>query len=195
MFDAHIDLLEAGRVRKYRLVRADAPLRYTDAIDRWRHDAAFRMYFISLLTEAPFSVYRWETPPATTGTAERAFEFVLVDSPGLAPVPDPYAFADYFAPADSDDGIVVFENLGRDATLVVPSPRGPETAYNHLAAFTRQAPAFQNQALWQRVGDAMHGRLSDRPVWLSTAGGGVSWLHVRLDDRPKYYRHRPYTIA
>ncbi|MGI9175867.1 MAG: DUF6940 family protein [Rhodothermales bacterium] len=24
-------------------------------------------------------------------------------------------------------------------------------------------------------------------MWLSTAGGGVSWLHVRLDSRPKYY--------
>ena len=40
------------------------------------------------------------------------------------------------------------------------------------------------QALLQRLGA--------RPVWLSTAGGGVDWLHVRLDDRPKYYRHREW---
>ncbi|MFL6237620.1 MAG: DUF6940 family protein [Thermoanaerobaculia bacterium] len=28
----------------------------------------------------------------------------------------------------------------------------------------------------------------------STYGGGagVSWLHVRLDDRPKYYGYGPY---
>jgi len=26
----------------------------------------------------------------------------------------------------------------------------------------------------------------------STAGAGVSWLHVRLDDRPKYYGFKPY---
>jgi len=30
------------------------------------------------------------------------------------------------------------------------------------------------------------------PTWLSTAGGGVAWLHVRLDTRPKYYRYNPY---
>ena len=30
------------------------------------------------------------------------------------------------------------------------------------------------------------------PVWVSTAGAGVSWLHVRLDDRPKYYGYQPY---
>ena len=35
-------------------------------------------------------------------------------------------------------------------------------------------------------------RLGGKPVWLSTAGLGVGWLHVRLDDRPKYYRHAPY---
>jgi len=35
-------------------------------------------------------------------------------------------------------------------------------------------------------------RLADTPLWLSTAGLGVSWLHVRLDTRPKYYRHRVY---
>ena len=33
----------------------------------------------------------------------------------------------------------------------------------------------------------------DAPTWVSTAGGGVAWLHVRLDSAPKYYTHRPYT--
>ncbi len=27
------------------------------------------------------------------------------------------------------------------------------------------------------------------------AGLGVAWLHIRLDDRPKYYRHAPYARA
>jgi hypothetical protein len=35
-------------------------------------------------------------------------------------------------------------------------------------------------------------RLNEKPVWLSTAGGAVSWLHVRLDDRPKYYHYAMY---
>jgi len=41
----------------------------------------------------------------------------------------------------------------------------------------------------------MQKRINAKRVWLSTAGMGVSWLHVRLDDRPKYYGHRPYRIA
>jgi hypothetical protein len=35
-------------------------------------------------------------------------------------------------------------------------------------------------------------RLSHEISGLSTAGGGVDWLHMRLDDRPKYYRHLPW---
>ena len=42
------------------------------------------------------------------------------------------------------------------------------------------------------VGAAMQRRLGAKPVWLSTAGAGVSWLHVRLDDRPKYYGYAPF---
>jgi hypothetical protein len=61
-----------------------------------------------------------------------------------------------------------------------------------LAAFVRLAPAQQQSALWRSVGEAMQRRLSKKPVWLSTAGAGVPWLHVRLDDLPKYYGYRPY---
>jgi hypothetical protein len=49
-------------------------------------------------------------------------------------------------------------------------------------------------AVWQAVGDALLARVAADPVWLSTAGLGVSWLHVRLDSRPKYYRHVPYKL-
>lgn len=87
---------------------------------------------------------------------------------------------------------MTFPNLGRDATLVVPCPLADHSAYGHLAAFVRHAPEHQRDALWQAVGEAMANRVSKRPVWLNTAGAGVSWLHVRLDNRPKYYGYAPY---
>ena len=43
-----------------------------------------------------------------------------------------------------------------------------------------------------RLADAIAARVGAEPVWLSTAGAGVPWLHVRLDDRPKYYGFGPY---
>lgn len=192
MFDFNRTILNAGRTHQFRLARNEEPLRYADVLDLWQGDEGFRSFFLDILTEAPFSAYRWETPAVTTETVHRPFEFVILDSPGLARTPDPRPFEAHFAPADAEAGIVVFENLGRDAMLVVPSPRGPASAYGHLAAFTRHAPAFQNHALWRVVGETMQQQVAAQPTWLSTAGGGVSWLHVRLDARPKYYGYRPY---
>jgi hypothetical protein len=31
-----------------------------------------------------------------------------------------------------------------------------------------------------------------KPVWFSTSGMGVAWLHFRLDERPKYYTFRAF---
>jgi hypothetical protein len=166
------------------------PATFAEVIRGWQGDAGFRSQFNALLADAPYSAFRWETPPVTADTVSRPFEFVLLDSPGLARRPDPKAFAEHFAGAEA--GVVAFPNLGGDAVMVVPSPVAAPTAYGHLAAFVRHAPEVQRHALWQAVGEAMARRVGAEPVWLSTAGAGVSWLHVRLDDRPKYYGFAPY---
>ncbi|KAK1864801.1 hypothetical protein I4F81_007343 [Pyropia yezoensis] len=67
--------------------------------------------------------------------------------------------------------------------------------YAHIGAFVRGAPAPAVAALWAAVGDAVTARLATndgRPLWVSTAGLGVPWLHVRLDNAPKYYRVQAY---
>jgi hypothetical protein len=166
------------------------PATVGEVIRAWQGDASFRSLFNALLAGAPYSAFRWETPPVTVSTAARPFEFVLLDSPSLARTPDPEAFAEHFA--DAVEGVATFPNLGRDAIMVAPCQIGEPSAYGHLAAFVRLAPEVQRHRLWQSVGEAMAGRIGDKPVWLSTAGAGVSWLHVRLDDHPKYYGFRPY---
>ena len=85
-----------------------------------------------------------------------------------------------------------FANHGHDATLIAPCPRVSLSAYPHLAAFIREAPERQRHALWQGVGKALERRLDGRPLWLSTAGLGVYWLHLRLDSHPKYYSFQAY---
>ena len=175
---------------RFTLACDSRPATFADIVRALRTEEAFRTFFNSLLAEAPYSAFRWETPAVTADTVSRAFEFVLLDSLGLAAHPDPEAFGDYFRDAAGD--VVTFPNLGGDAVLVVPCPLVNSAAYGHLAAFVRLAPESQRHALWQAVGEALERRLGERPVWLSTAGGGVAWLHVRLDDRPKYYGYAAY---
>ena len=192
MYNARRHVLQNGRVHRFEIFAGGEAVSYAAALDRGEGEASFRTFFLDLLREVPFSAYRWETPAVTSHNIDRPFEFAIVNDPALEVPPDPSPFASHFARADAGAGIAVFENLGGDAELVAPCPYGPEAAYGHLAAFSRRGSASQNHALWQTVAGAMKKRIGRRPIWLSTAGGGVAWLHVRLDTRPKYYRYRPY---
>ena len=195
MWDATVETSGAGRTRRYTLRRDGNVVDYAEVLRCWRDDERFRSFYLGLLADAPYAALRWETPPVTSATVGRPFEFVLLDAPGLDRPPQPEAFAEHLGKAKRDGSVVTFENLGKDAVLVVPEPAAAPSAYVHLAAFVRGAPAAQRHALWQAVATAMVQRLNARPVWLSTAGAGVAWLHVRLDSRPKYYGHRPYTTT
>ncbi len=156
-------------------------------------DERFRSALIAELAGAPFAAYFWETPPITIATSQRPFEYVLTDAPGLASVaPEPRAFSEHFSSDDDADGIVTFSNLGGDATLIAPCPLCPLSSYAHLAAFVRRAGEAQRHALFAALGAAALSHVSERPLWISTAGMGIYWLHLRLDSRPKYYRHAPY---
>lgn len=159
----------------------------------WKRDDAFTADWSSALRDVPFDAYCWECPPVTAVTLTRTFECVFVSSPVLAELPaDPRPFAEHFRP---DADVVTFESLGKDALLIAPCPKGHAANYAHLASFIATAPERQQSALWKAVGDALTERVGAQPVWLSTAGLGVAWLHVRLDSRPKYYRHAPYTLV
>lgn len=177
-----------ARGRRYTLDVDSRAATVADVLAGWEADAAFRSHFNQLLADAPARAFRWETPAVTGETLTRPFEFVLLDDPALDRTPDRAAFADQFG----DGEVVTFPNLGGDAVLVVPCPLAAAANYGHLAAFARGAPESQRDALWRAVGAALRRCVGETPVWLSTAGAGVAWLHVRLDDRPKYYGHAAY---
>ncbi len=182
---------EGTRTHVMGITGGDEALRWSEVIELLTRNAEFRAFLRDVWAGSPFSAFFWETPPITLEVLERPFQRALVEAPSLArTAPDASAFADRFARSDAD--VAVFPNLGGDAILVVPCPRGPHDAYAHLASFVRRAPTAQVDALLCELGRAVAGRVSDEPLWVSTAGLGVSWLHVRLDDRPKYYRHSPY---
>jgi Family of unknown function (DUF6940) len=190
MWAAETEAFPGGGTLKITIRRDGATLHFAEAVELWQRDQAFSTFLIGLLAAAPFAAYFWEGPPVTNATVAQPFEFVLVDSPLLARLqPDGLAFASHFQPGEAT---ATFRNLGRDAVLVAPSPTGPATVYPHLAAFSRGAPIAQQHDLWHAVGTALARRIGPAPVWLSTSGLGVAWLHIRLDSRPKYYSYQPY---
>ncbi|MAT97111.1 MAG: hypothetical protein CL608_08215 [Anaerolineaceae bacterium] len=190
---AKIKVLPDGRIQQYKILDGERPFTYQETVQKWQSDEPFRIFFINLLADAPFAAYFWETPPITKETLIRPFEFVLVNAPQLAKVPaQRHAFASYFSADPVPDPVVDFPNLGGDAHLIVPCPQAPADQFAHLAIFCRSASLVQQHQFWQRVGTAVQNQVGERPLWVSTSGLGVYWLHVRLDSRPKYYTFGPY---
>ncbi|RYD66958.1 MAG: hypothetical protein EOP83_03835 [Verrucomicrobiaceae bacterium] len=183
------------RTIKVRLM-AESALTFAEVIGLLESTAEFRSFFTRSIQEAGYDSYFWEVPPITSSTVNQPFEFVVVEGASLEFLrPDPKPFAEHFA-ARAGASVIDFPNLGGDALLVVPAPVAADVGcYTHLGRFLSEAPPAQVDSFWQTVGRTMKQRVSASPVWLSTAGMGVSWLHLRLDSRPKYYRHKAYTYS
>lgn len=178
---------------RYSVLLREELLSWREVIDLWVGNEAFVESFIELLAASQYASFRWETPLLNGKTLASDFEFVLLDAPDLAEhAVDTHTFAGQLELLDELSDVAVFENLGGDALLVVPAPREQSQHYRDLASFSRGAPLQQQRGLWRQVGMAVKQRLGLQPLWLNTAGGGVAWLHVRLDQRPKYYVYNPY---
>jgi Family of unknown function (DUF6940) len=191
MWTSHLQVIDR-QTTKTTFSANSRVLSFGEVIKLWQDSDDFRQYFTSTIVESRFDAFFWETPPVTDKILHRPFEFVLVEGTSLSRLrPDPSPFVAQFSSRGSEE-VLTFPNLGGDAMLVVPAPLGDEDSYTHLARFLREAPKSQVGAFWRSTGRAMQERVSNLATWLSTAGMGVSWLHLRLDSRPKYYRYEPY---
>ncbi|PQO40812.1 hypothetical protein C5Y96_01165 [Blastopirellula marina] len=189
MCQFQIQQLNERRGLHVQIEAAGTRLTFQEVAQRWQADPHFCQQFNQTLADAPYVAFRWELPGLVEGSFTQPFECVVAESLELRQTAKSSAFDEHFT---GEQQVVTFPNLRGDAILVVPEPLAENDAYPHLAAFVRHASSGQQCLLWQAVGTTWEKRISAKPVWLSTAGAGVPWLHVRLDDRPKYYSYGPY---
>ena len=208
-FRAHATELDpAGRVVRFRVRSPEGPVSRASGYGLLRASGDFRRTLAEACASVAMGAYFFELP-AVAGAPSRAasgqgagpvgpdglpFEWILAASPALEGLPaDPAPFAAHLRPGAA---VVRFDNLGGDARLVAPCAGAGDAlgTYAHLAAFLRGAPPEQVDALWAAVGEELAARRarSEAPFWVSTSGLGVAWLHVRIDERPKYITHAPY---
>ena len=179
--------------RKLRLQESGSALSFRDLFRLLENDDEFTGWYTNLVADNEHEAFYWEHPPLTIENLDQDAEFVVVDAAMLARLrSDPAPFASQFDDQPQGD-VITFPNLGGDALLIVPRPIVAIEAYPHLGAFLRLAPAAQIRSLWQQTARTVRDNLTAKPKWLSTAGLGVAWLHIRLDTRPKYYSYVPYT--
>lgn len=189
MWTAKKETIENGIL--YSIECKSGSLSFADVLELWQSNKSFREFFIGLVTTSPFDAFKWESPPITISRIKAPFECVFLNSVDLQRTANASAFSKHLIKCDAS-GVIEFQNLGNDATLLVPCPIDPSANYCHLGSFSTSAPIEQQHALWKLVGETVLKNLTHMPKWLSTAGEGVPWLHIRLDNRPKYYGYKKY---
>ena len=193
MWEVRSQIVSSGI--RFHIFHGHSQLSFREVFFLLENNIDFARWYGETLAGCVFEAFFWEVPPLTTDTFENNAEFVLIESASLARLqPDPVPFESQFALQQGSD-VITFPNLGGDALLIVPAQLGPIEAYPHLATFLRNAPRKQVRSLWKIAAHTVRENLSRAPRWLSTAGLGVSWLHLRLDTRPKYYNFLPYKTA
>jgi hypothetical protein len=166
-----------------------------------------------------FEAVFWECKPVSRNTLDNTiFEFIIISSVSLGKREvDTIPFEEHFIKA-KESRVTSFKSTSGDAMLVVPCPPiitdlppattittnvdHPLQYMTHLASFMRFSDHDHIILLFKELGRSMkvvfrqlqEDDQSNTPIWLSTSGLGVSWLHIRLDLTPKYYTFRKFTI-
>ncbi|MTB50223.1 hypothetical protein [Lewinella sp. W8] len=176
--------------QRYGMMKGAERMSFREVFNGWRQDDAFRLAYHEALKQQSDLAAFWEHPLVTSQTLDAPYECALVSSGALARLrPNPEPFGEYLR---GKTGTVAFANLRGDAMMVVPAA-GPEgQGYAHLLDFVREASPGELHDFWRAVGRETLRLLPQRGVYLNTHGLGVSWLHVRLDSRPKYYSFAAY---
>jgi len=157
---------------------------------------ANNLSFVIIIKEAilrtKFETIYFNCPPVTKADLDQVFNVAILNAPALRSVTtDVHTFADKFI---DQNMVTSFENLNGDCLMVCPVPLEdqPEEIYSSLGPFIRSARIEQQIAFWGLVASDLETVISIRKVWMNTAGTGVSFLHLRLDSRPKYYEYRKF---
>jgi len=200
VWKSKLEFSDSRHLCKVTISDGDEPINFARAIAGWKTDPDFRQFYFSLIANLPFEAIFWESPPITPNSLDRPYEFVAVNSVGLAKIkPNPSAFKTHFDVASKDESVIAFENLGKDALLIVPCPQDSHRVYPHLAKFLREGSKKQCHELFRKLAEELEKKIerlsvrqNHRPLWINTSGLGVYWLHLRLDSSPKYYTFSPY---
>ena len=187
-------------------------LSVSDVMEQFSINHDFCEFFTDLLDASSMSAYFFEMVPFMSSRVDMdstPFEFVLSYARPLAKIKASSAdFREQIRDRERNQFVVNFPNLRQDAMLVVPclpSHRTEDAHYGHLRKFVQYAKSnsyryHQQLYLWELVAQCVFG-MQDKyektpiPIWVSTSGLGVSWLHVRIDIMPKYVNYAPYRHA
>lgn len=115
---------------------------------------------------------------------------VKIDTLNKNTLPNTTSFKDYL----KKDKFVVFDNLDNQCRLICPPNDGKN--YSHISNFYLNANNNLIKALWKKVAlevEDISKKNKWKKIWVSTHGLSVSFLHIRVCNKPKYYKTLNFT--
>lgn len=162
-----------------------------EAIHLLDSDDDFALFLNQSLAKSKFDHFCLECMPYSIELVSADFQFALIQEPALQNrEADFKAFEAHFE--GEKELTAVFENLSGDALLIAPCPTADKKGFQDLATFCRNAEQDQILDFWKTVAVEVDAQLNNLPIYLNTAGQAIAWLHMRIDDRPKYYQYKPF---
>lgn len=191
MLFEQVILAQKENVLRFKLKQEGKFLSFQEVFELWKMSPEFINFYTSLLKSEEYSGLFWEHPPLTLLDLSQEYECIIYRSNSFDKrLVDEQAFQDFI---QLDDLAVSFSNLGKNATLIVPTKQIEAASYKHFGVFLEQAKEEQILTLFQEVGKIILEEIKEKErVWLNTSGLGVLWLHIRLDTIPKYYKTKRY---
>ena len=175
----------------------------------------YQKEFIKILKNIPsgdreydnsFKSYYFETPNISCPNSP--IEFVLTKSSTLHHrAPSWKKYEEHMKRKPYGKWSLSFDNLTGDVRLIVPYNKKKNVKYGHLKDYIIHATSEEIYDIFSEVGkeleeyreennewcDICGDPTYEAPLFLSTHGDGVEWLHFRIEEHPKYYSYKPYT--
>lgn len=129
--------------------------------------------------------FQWNTSVLkNNGDCEYKESFRI--EPNLPDAQDFTPFQEYITQS-KNKYVISFPNLSNDTILIIPTPKRGKN-YATLYDFSRNGSKTQQREFWRKVANEARNFMNIQgKVWISVHGLGVSYLHVRISNKPKYY--------
>ena len=156
----------------------------------------FQKEFINILKNSPYNSYYFQTP--NIRSLNDPIEFVLIKSETLhKKTADWTKYKEYMKRKPRNRTSLSFDNLSGNTKLVVPFNKKENIKYGHLKDFILNASKEEIRDILLKVGEEVENYknnsiTNEKPLFLSTHGDGVPWLHFRIESSPIYYLYKPY---
>ena len=138
----------------------------------------------------------WEHPQVSSDNYKSNYEVSVIPTAAFDDRVE--NFSPFKSKFKITDQVKVFHNLRKDSLLIVPNTNeASDQNFITLRKFLQTAPNSLITRFWKTIGETMIEQISKNTdyCYLSTHGLGVLWLHVRIDQQPKYYHTKKYKIS